>query len=413
MPRELIINLPRLHPGQAEVLQHPARFKVLACGRRWGKTSLGIVMAMTHALRGGRAWWVAPSYPMSLVGWRGLKALAPRQAVNPVGQTVELPTTIREGDRAIIYPGGGVVQVRSADNPDSLRGEGLDFVVLDECAFMRPEAWTEALRPALSDRQGGALFISTPRGLNWFHSLYQRAASGDNPDWAAWRYPTSENPMISPDEIEAARASLPSSVFEQEYLAAFIEDGGQVFRNVRECLWEPPTGPEPGRTYYMGVDWAQLEDFTVLTVIDDMGRVVAIDRFNQIGWHHQYDRLRTMADAWGVITIMAEANAMGVMLEQMQADGLPVVAFTTTSKSKAQAIQALALAFERGTIAIPADNTLLAELAAFQADMLPSGAWRYGAPSGMHDDMVMSLALAYWAVAMPAGAALVDFVTWR
>src|SRR4030067_198797 len=151
------------HPGQRMVHRHPARFKILAAGRRWGKTRLGVNECLAVAAQGGRAWWVAPSYKMSEVGWRPIRRMAGK-----VGAEV------RKADRQVIFPGGGEVAVRSADNPDSLRGEGLNLVILDECAFMQEEAWTEALRPALSDRQGKAIFISTPSGRNWFWRLWQR-----------------------------------------------------------------------------------------------------------------------------------------------------------------------------------------------------------------------------------------------
>ena len=142
-----------------------ARFKVLAAGRRWGKSSLGVILALRTGLEGGRAWWVAPTYPIAQLGWRVLKQLSRK-----------IPgVEIREDDRIVRLPGGGEIQVKSADNPDSLRGAGLDGVVLDEAAYVKEEAWTESLRPALADRQGWALFISTPNGLNWFHRLYERA----------------------------------------------------------------------------------------------------------------------------------------------------------------------------------------------------------------------------------------------
>jgi len=121
---------------------------------------------------------------------------------------------IRYSDRLITMPSGGTVQVRSADNPDSLRGEGLDFVVLDECAFIKEQAWTEALRPALSDRQGKALFISTPKGRNWFWRQWTRGNTDDE-EWHSWRFPTSANPFIPQSEIDAARESLPERTFQQ------------------------------------------------------------------------------------------------------------------------------------------------------------------------------------------------------
>jgi len=380
----LSVTMPTLHAGQREVASHPARFKVLAAGRRWGKTRLGTLMCLDVALNGGRAWWVAPSYPMATVGWRGIKQLA-RQIPG-----VEW----RETDRLITLPTGGTIQVRSADRPDSLRGEGLDFLIIDEAAFVREEAWTEALRPALSDRQGRAVIISTPKGRNWFWRAYQRGVSGD-PEWHSWKLPTASNPFIDPAEVEAARRMLPETIFQQEYLAEFIEDAGLVFRKVRQATWTPPAKPEPGRRYVMGVDWAQAHDWTVLTVIDDLRRVVAIDRFNQIAWDVQRGRLRAMADYWHVMEIWAEANSIGgPNIEALQAEGLPVRGFTTTSESKQQLMVALQLAFERGDIRIPDDPVLIAELEAFEATRLPSGRWRYEAPSGMHDDTVISLALA-------------------
>ena len=152
------ITLPALHKSQRRVVASDARFKVLACGRRWGKTRLGSALCLESALHGGRAWWVAPSYKMAAVGWRLIHELG-----------IQIPgAEIRKVDRMVVLPTAGTIQVRSADDPDSLRGEGLDLVVPDECGFMKEDAWTHALRPALSDRQGKAVFISTPKGRNWF-----------------------------------------------------------------------------------------------------------------------------------------------------------------------------------------------------------------------------------------------------
>lgn len=209
------VVLPRLHEGQKVVHRDKARFKVLACGRRWGKTRLGNVLCVECALAGGRAWWVAPSYKMGQVGWRGLQRLA-----------WQIPgSDIRLGDQLITFPGGGTVQVRSADDPQSLRGEGLDLAVLDECAYMKEEAWHEALRPALSDRLGDAFFISTPRGVNWFRDLWLRGQDDrEYPDWRSWQFRTADNPFIARDEIENARKGMLHRLFRQEFGADFLDD---------------------------------------------------------------------------------------------------------------------------------------------------------------------------------------------
>ncbi|MCP4567969.1 MAG: hypothetical protein GY841_10355 [FCB group bacterium] len=386
------VEMPHLHPAQETVRATAARFKVLACGRRWGKTLLGTALCLETAAKKGRAWWVAPSYKMGAVGWRGVRMLAQQIPGARIGKV----------DRIAELPGGGSVQVRSADDPQSLRGDGLDFAVLDECAFMREEAWTEALRPALSDRRGGALFISTPKGHNWFWRLWERTRDGD--DWHGWQFPTSANPFIDAAEIEAARGVLPERVYEQEYLAQFLDDAGGVFRGVMSAATATPQDtPIDKHQYVIGVDWGKSNDFTVLTIVDlDTREVVYLDRFNQIDYVVQAGRLTALYELFQPTTMIVEKNSIGEpLIERLQRDGLPITPFNTTNASKAAAIDALALAFERKDIKIPNDPILIGELQAYEMQRLPSGTFRYNAPQGMHDDCVMSLALAWHGAERP------------
>jgi len=340
---------------------------------------------------------------MAAVGWRGIYQLAQ-----------QIPgAEIKRGDSIVNFPGGGSVQVRSADDPQSLRGEGLNFVVLDECAFMREAAWTEALRPALSDRQGGAMFISTPKGRNWFWRLYQRGQDAQESEWASWQRPTIENPYIVASEIEQARRDLPERIYQQEHLAMFLDDAGGVFRRVMEAATATEQAPQPGHEYVFGVDWGKQNDFTVIQVFDiTERRQVYMDRFNQIDYRVQRQRLGVLYERYQPRVVVAETNSMGEpIIEQLWADGLPVQGFTTTNATKAQIIDALALAFERGEITILNDPTLVGELQAYEMQRLPSGMARYSAPEGMHDDTVMALALAWHAVGRsPSEAELLDAV---
>jgi phage FluMu gp28-like protein len=394
-PPTLCINLPPLHPGQCAVAFHPARFRVLSAGRRWGKTRLGALLCLTEGLRGRRAWWVAPSYPVASIGWREIKQLV-RQ----------LPSAeIKEVERLVLLPGGGTVQVKSADTPDSLRGEGLNFCVLDECAFMHEDAWTHALRPALADRKGRALFISTPKGRNWYWGLWQRGQAAGT-EWQSWCFPTVSNPFIDPAEVAAARTALPEQIYLQEFEAAFLEDAGVVFRRVTEAATAvPQTQAQSGHHYVLGCDWGRVADATVFAVFDVTARAcVALDRMTQIDYALQRARLQALTQQFAPVVIVAELNSMGgPQVEELQRDGLPIQGFTTTNASKAEIIQALALAFERGEIRIPPDPVLLGELQAFASDRLPSGLIRYAAPEGMHDDTVIALALAWWAAKQGSG----------
>ena len=204
------VKLPQLHEGQTDVAMSNARFKVLAAGRRWGKTRLGVWLCLEQAWKGGRSWWIAPTYSMALEGWKDLRNIG-----------IEHGTIIKESEKTIITPLGGMVSIKSADNPDRLRGAGLDFVVLDECAFMKENTWAEVVRPTLTERQGGALFISTPKGYNWFEKLYHEAENRE--DWARWQIPTSSNPYVPKSELEIAKKEIGSYLYSQEYLAEFVE----------------------------------------------------------------------------------------------------------------------------------------------------------------------------------------------
>jgi hypothetical protein len=201
----------RLKAPQREVFLSPHRFRVLVAGRRFGKTYLANVELLRAASgRGRTAWYLAPTYRQAKrIAWNRLKELTrPCWASKP-----------QESDLRIELAQGGTIALRGADSYDSLRGEGLDFVVLDEFASMAPAAWKEVLRPALADRQGGALFIGTPRGYNHFYDLYE-GAQGQS-DWATFRFTTEEGGNVSAEELRSASRELDERVYRQEFRASF------------------------------------------------------------------------------------------------------------------------------------------------------------------------------------------------
>ena len=270
----MTVNLFQPHPGQIAILRHPARFKVVACGRRFGKTETGKILLVERALAGRIGWWISPTYRMADDVWRSLKASLAGVAIDK-----------SESMRRLELPGGGVIRVRSGHDPDALRGSGLDLAVLDEAAYLHPDVWRAAIRPALADRRGEALFLSTPRGRNWFWSLWMHGQTAAHEQWKSWRFPTTANPLIDPAEVQAARDQLPERIFREEYLAEFLDDAGGVFRRVDEAATaRPDDGPAPGERYVFGVDWARDADFTCIAVLAvGARRLVALDRFNEIG----------------------------------------------------------------------------------------------------------------------------------
>jgi phage terminase large subunit-like protein len=376
----------KLHKGQKKVHYAEERFKVLAAGRRWGKTRLGVNECLATALEGGCAWWVAPTYKMCDVGWRPLIKMA-----RLLGDA-----EILKAEHTIRLPGGGWVGIRSADNPDSLRGDGLDLVIMDECAYMHEETWSEVIRPALSDKLGSALFISTPKGRNWFWDVYQKGLRGDK-NWRSFHFTSYDNPFLKKEEIDDARKDIPESVFRQEYLAEFIESEGAVFRNVDRCAVLKPSKPDWQRSYTGGADIASTEDFTVITILDSEKReMVWQERFNRVDYPILERRIIETYHRWHLKSMTVEANGVGKgVIDHLREEGLNIIPFLTSNKSKQEIIQNLQVAFEREEIRVLDDERLKHELLSFESSRLASGGFQYKAPGGGHDDCVMALAIAW------------------
>ena len=393
MSKTTKIELPSLHAAQRQVLAGAKRFNVLACGRRWGKSLMGQDRMVKAVLEGFPAAWFSPTFKMELETWRGLQeTLAP--AI----------TARNNAEYRLEVRGGGSITMFSLDGDvsDTVRGRFFKTVVLDEAAVVKQlrSVWENAIRPTLADCRGDAWFLSTPRGMSDFKAFWDRGQDPERDDWASWQMPTSTNPHIAADEIEAARLDMTEAAFNQEFLAQFVNWEGAVFRKVLEAATaERKDGPEPGHEYVIGADWGRSTDFTVYSVVDITARaMVEMDRSNRVDYVVQRGRLRALYDRWRPSQIIAESNSIGEpIIEELQRDGLPVKAFNTTNASKAGIIEALALAFEQGSIQILNDPVLLGELQAFAAEQLPGGMLRYAAPGGQHDDTVMALALG-WSV---------------
>ena len=238
-----------LNPGQKQVVASEARFKVVIAGRRWGKTYLSIrELARIARQPNKRVWYIAPTYRQSKqIVWDPLK-----YRLLDLGWVER----INESDLTISLKNGSRISLRGADNPDSLRGVGLDGIVMDEFAMIDEKAWTEVLRATLSDRQGTAMFISTPQGqANWAYDLYQRGIDPDEHQWESFSYTTLEGGNVPPEEIEAARRDLDIRTFRQEYEATWEHYANRIFyafdRQQNVQAWNQPT-PD---VIYVGMDF--------------------------------------------------------------------------------------------------------------------------------------------------------------
>ena len=385
-----LITLPRPHAAQDIVIANAVRFNVVVCGRRWGKTTLGINRCITPDVLDKPVGWFSIDYKNMLEVWREVVEI-----VRPIIKRKSIQ------ERRIDLITGGVIEFWSLDSGgDSVRGRKYARVIIDEAAKVPGllDIWQQVIRPTLVDYSGDAWFLSTPFGRNGFWRLYQLGLDDTRPEWSSWQMPTSANPHIPASEIDDLARDLPEDKHRQEILAAFLEDGGGVFRNVLGAVVDDiEPGTKPNSQYIFGVDWGKYTDFTVITVLDiTTNTVIEQDRFNQIDYAVQRGRLMALAERYRPTVVIAESNSMGdAVIEQLQRDGIPVQPFVTTNATKKQIIDGLALAFERGSISIPDNPVLIAELQAYEMERTAHGNYRYNAPSGMHDDAVISLALAW------------------
>ena len=240
-----------LLPWQLDVWQHPSRFKVIAAGRRCGKSNFAIKRTLAAALnapKGSAVLYIAPTLAQARqIAWDAL--------LDQAGDLVK-GSNVNQLDITLVN--GIKIHIRSGENPDALRGMKLAFAVIDEAAFIKEEVWTKIIRPALSDLKGEAIFISTPDGRNWFYDLYSLGQSEEDPDWKSWHLTTWDNPTIDPKEIEAAKRSLSSWAFKVEFESSFDTSGSGIFKE--EWL---KYGSEPDEgSYYIAFDLAGFSDIT-------------------------------------------------------------------------------------------------------------------------------------------------------
>ena len=399
----ITLTLPSQHEGQQTITREARRFNTVVCGRRWGKTTYGIDRCVTPAVLPYPVGWFSPTYKMLLEVWReAVRVLKP------------IATRVSTADHRIENMAGGVLEFWSLDNPDSARGRKYRRIIVDEAAMVPAlmDAWQYALRPTLVDYSGDAYFLSTPKGRNGFWQMWQWGQDPLQTEWASWQMPSSVNPRIPASEFEAMRETMPEAAYLQEIEAQFLESAG-VFRNIAACMTAPDYEPSnhAGHTIVAGCDWAREADYSAFAVGCANCRVeLARDRFNQVDYHVQVQRLRALCDKWQPAAVLTELNSVGApVFEMLQRQGLPVVGFQTTPSSKPLLIENLALALERGEWRFQADPVWTAELEAYERTVSPvTGRSSYSAPEGMHDDTVIARALMLWQ-AQHHMTALVDF----
>ena len=370
----LEIKLPKPHLKQLEVIQSDARFKVMMAGRRFGKSVISQTIAIESSLKRQHVAYITPTYQLGKMFFKEICKILPDKVYKK-----------NETDLLMDFITGGSIRFFTGERLDAMRGTKYHLVIIDEASYIAnlEEGWNNSIRPTLTDYKGKAIFLSTPRGKNYFYSLFMR---GGEPDWQSFKFTTYDNPFMDASEIDSARAQLPAVVFKQEYLADPMENAANPFGSefIYAC-----TKTSTGVAAYYGIDLAKSVDWTVIIGMDKLGNVVHFDRFQKDWMQTKETILRLPSN----IPIVIDSTGVGdAIVEDLQKKFSQMHGFKFTSVSKQQLLEGLSNAIQTKSISYP-DGFIRHELEVFEYKFTPTGV-RYSAPQGFHDDCVIALALA-------------------
>jgi hypothetical protein len=380
------------HPKQAEILDDDARFKVVPAGRRFGKTYMarkGGAFETAFENPGAYVWYVAPTDDDA-------RELAFEPLKNEIPNDLLAEELEESPPREITLANGSRIQFRSAASQS--RGRGLDYVVIDEASEIEGRYWDAVIRPSLSDTGGGALIIGTPKGRNWFFKSYERGQDPEFDEWNSWRATTYDNPHIEDSEVEAAKRDLPDRVFEQEYLAKFVDSEGQVFPDPESVTRPYSLGVEGTPPYTTGVDLARTNNYLAVATLDADGMLVGFRRDRGGSWASAGRTLEQYLTSFPGVCYL-DATRDNKIIEDLgrTVPDVQVEPVRFTPQNKTNMIENLAARLETNDIVLPDDDAveqLKSEVRVFEFETTRAGNIRYGAPEGMNDDTVDALALA-------------------
>ena len=390
MSKQVSVRLYQPHTNQAKIhhsiKNDPHKYYVLAIGRQFGKSLLALnqVLDWFFNVPNCRIGWVSPIYKQSKKVYKDIEsAFGNNQHVFKSHNGTELTFTGHNGS---------TIEFFSAERYDNIRGFTFDYLVCDEFAFMDIEAWTEVLRATVLVKGKKVLLISTPKGRNHFHQIFN--LESDNHQYKSFKMTSYDNPIINPTEIDDAKLTLPDHVFRQEYLAEFIDGGAGMFKDLITI-----TKSDKTNRMYAGLDIGRADDYTVLTVFNENREMHHIERWNKDTWSNIVDKVVNRINEFNCHTLV-EVNGVGdPIFEQVKSKVRSpnlIEPFVTTSKSKQDIIEQLVVATQSKEVKYLSEDWLLKELDLFTYEYNPkTKSVKYSAPNGFHDDGVMSTAIAY------------------
>lgn len=359
---------------------------VVVCGRQVGKTLLGINQALKWSLekKNQTIMFVLPTDSQAN---KVYKQIIDAIITAPVVSSYKG----QSGSAEVIFTNGSKILFRSALQENSLRGYSNDYLIIDEAAFIDENIINMILIPTLTVKGKKILILSTPKGKNWLFKFYNKFISDNS--WSSFKFTSYDSPYVNKKFLDDQKVSLPEEIFAQEYLAEFV-DKANIFKNLDDIMTLTEI-PHSNEKPFIGVDLGMNEDYTVCTVINSQNKVIDILRFTKVTASELKNRLTNFFEKHNPQNIVIENNGLGVPIvsDLLETKWGPYISpFTTTPKSKHEIIQNLIRLFNNKNITLPVDNDLRLELENFIFVMTETGNIKYQASSGIHDDMVMSLA---------------------
>lgn len=388
------VTLPTPYEAQIPVLKScfdkKTTFITLNGGRQVGKTFICTVAALKWALdqQNQIIMIVSPTDSQVKKVYKQLLNM-----VEPILSIIK-SCKIQSGDSEIVFKNGSTILFRSAGSENSLRGYSVTHLILDECAFIKEETWNTILSPTLTVRGKKCLFCSTPKGNNFFARLYHKGVSGSDLDYKSYKLTYHLNPFAKRKFIDSQKIAIPDDIFRQEYLGEFIDSAG-CFRNIEEVARLKRSIYYPSEQYYIGVDIAFKNDYTVAVCFNNKGEMADYIRFNNCDITFLTSNLKAFFTKWKSKKILIEANNQGLpVIQTLRTQGiLNIEDFYTTAQSKPLIINSLIAAVGKKEISLLNDEIIKSEFNAFTATMNKTGHIKYEAAYG-HDDLVMATAIA-------------------
>ena len=383
------------HQGQLKLHTSKARFRILACGARWGKSTAAMYEAMAAMVKpDSMGWVVGCTYDMADIIFGPL--IREWLTIRP-----DFVESYSFSKRYIMLKNGAQAWARSAEKPVSLLGRGLDWEVVDEPGNMKEIVWQEYLQSRLMERKGWAMFTSTPKGKGWYWHLFKKGQKKNesmyDSDYHSQEGPSWQNPIVDKEFVIRSKKNYTERYWKQEVLGEFLDDSGTVFKHVRRYATGSLAEPIEGMGYSIGVDLGKSQDWTVITVMNPDGCVVYWERIAQgTNWDVQRMRVAEASKKYNNATCYVDSSGLGdPVVDEMMAVGVPVYP-VKTAQEKPMLVEALVIAMENGKICYPDLPILINELEIFEHGK--TGIAKrdtYNAPEGFHDDAVISLALAW------------------